>query len=200
MNTIRTHCDSLRSSNPESCRLLASMHQPLTALQSSRRQATNLDRSRYLFYVLLTRHLIACLNPHAHKSRLYWLTVLGTRCQRRVRSEDQLPRLVHDFPQVDWELYGWLCHRHRSAVIREAHEPLQPAMIKRHARRRDESIRMSANNVRDVLKLLLQRGLVERLLLPGERYPRYRLTPVGEDMRHLLIGAEAPVDTREART
>lgn len=192
MKSIDDHCEQLTARFPGASRILTTLHQPLTPLQSARRTSINLDRSCYLFWILSDRQLVECLNPQAHKSRLYWLTTLGRRCQVRLRRQEGVPRLVHDFPDVDWALYGWICHRHRSAVVNEAHEPLQPIEIKRRARQRDETIRMSANNVRDVIRLLLERGIVERLVESRHRHPKYRLTPVGRDLRQLLLGAQAP--------
>lgn len=65
-------------------------------------------------------------------------------------------------------------------------EPMQPATIRRMACRRFPELRMSANNVRDVIKLFQERGLVERV--PGRRkrsHPRYVLSEVGEKARWL---------------
>jgi predicted DNA-binding transcriptional regulator len=69
-------------------------------------------------------------------------------------------------------------------------EPLQPAAIKRRARRHDPEIRMSANNVRDVIQVFLRRGIVTSVLERGKTHPRYELTETGRQLQQLLLRAE----------
>jgi len=45
--------------------------------------------------------------------------------------------------------------------------------------------------VRDVIKLFLRRGVVQRVSIPREHHPRYELTKVGREFRRLLLAAEA---------
>lgn len=176
-------------------------HQPLTVLQVAKRHGLDLDRAGYSLWELRLNELIRCLNAEASSSRVYWLTPLGQRCQARLRREaGKAPlerRVQSDQPSGpavhDWPLYGWICHRHRTAIVKAMVEPMQPSAIKRRARRQNETLRMSGNNTRDAMKLLLARGVVRRVSVPKERYPRYELTPVGTAIQHLLFGAEAPL-------
>lgn len=170
---------------------VSTLSQPLTAVQLAQREGINLDRAGYLFWELGTHQLVECLNRSARKSRLYWLTAFGQRCRDRLRRRLRMAAVEEGLPKVDWDLYGWLCFRHRSAIMRALTQPLQPAAIKRQARRRDESLRMSANNVRDIIKLFLKRGIVRTVPVPREHHPRYALTTTGETMRRLLIAAGA---------
>ena len=81
---------------------------------------------------------------------------------------DRLRPIAHDCPNLDWQLYGDVCYSHRAAVVRVLTEPMQPAQIKRKALFKDSRIRMSANNVRDVIRLLLAKGIVEPVMVKGE--------------------------------
>ncbi|CAG0986007.1 hypothetical protein PHYC_02027 [Phycisphaerales bacterium] len=68
---------------------------------------------------------------------------------------------------------------------------MQPSEIKRRARRQDSSLRMSAGNVRDVVKLLLARGIVAQVRLRKRAHPMYELTDIGRQLRQALLNAEA---------
>ena len=52
-----------------------------------------------------------------------------------------------------------VCFSHRAAVIQALDRAMQPAAIKRKAKSQNPDLKMSANNVRDVIKLFLQRGI-----------------------------------------
>ncbi len=188
MNT-REICRWIEES-PHRLRIITTLNQPVTARQLAHRDSIDLDRAGFAFWELRIRHLVECLNRSARNNRLYWLTAAGRRCQARLRRRLLLHPLEHDVPGVDWDLYGWVCFRHRSAIIRALEGTLQPAVIKRRARQRDHTLRMSANNVRDVIKLFLQRGVVRKVVIPRERHPRYELTETGRAFRRLIIGAE----------
>src|SRR5262245_10284591 len=169
-------------------RVLTCFHQPLTVRQLAQRADLVLVACSYVLWELAAHRLTVCLNGDARRSRVYWLTKAGLACRRRLLADR---RARHEFPQVDWGLYGWVCHSHRSSVIKALHEPMRPATIKRRARQKDPGLRMSAGNVREVIKLYVRRGVVARLSVPDESHPKYRLTDVGMDLRELLLGAEA---------
>ncbi len=181
--------DWLRRS-PRRCALLASMPQPLTAVQVARRTDWSLDACTYLFWELTERALLRCLNAGARRYRVYWLSEHGAASQRRLRGCLRLPRLPHSFPEVDWALYGEMCFSHRSTIIRTLSEPLQPAAIKRRAYRSNPALRMSANNARDAVKVLREHEVMETIHFDDERWVRVRLTPTGEKIRTLLLGAD----------
>lgn len=147
------------------------------------------------------RHrLVRCLNPTARRSRLYWLTSQGQRCQRCLCRRMGLRPLQPHLPQVDWDLYGWVCYRHRAAVLRALTLPIHGAAVRRKAVGHDPELRMSANNTRDVLGLFVQKGIAlkrppqsggrMRTRRGRPRYPRYELTELGQQLQALLLHVE----------
>ena len=164
------------------------MDQPLTARQLGQRTGTDLNRCSHALRELERRALVRCLNPSAKRSRVYGLTDLGTCCVRRlhVGTFGQ----GSDHPGVDWDLYGWTCFRQRAAVLAALEHPVQASHIKRTVRLRDPAARMSANNIRDVVRLFLLRGVVCRVFTRGHVHPRYALTDTGKRIQRLLRRAE----------
>lgn len=114
---------------------------------------------------------VRCLNPEALRSRVY------------VRTDAQLPE------GVDWTLYGWVLYRQRRAVLEALDAPRYPAAIKRRARYLHSGIRLSANNVRDIIRLFHTRGLVTSMDL-GRSHPSYALTAHGEVLQRLMLESE----------
>lgn len=169
--------------------ILLLLTQPMTARQLSRLTERSLDCCSRVLKELATYCLVTCVNPRAGRGRLYWVTALGRVCEKRLRKDKGLPVLSRDLPGVDWELYGWVCYSHRAAVIRALEDPLQPADIKRKARVQNPELKMSANNVRDVIRLFLKRGVVEAVWGRKGVHPMYQLTEVGEMMQTLLFSA-----------
>ena len=169
--------------------LLAEFTQPLTTAQLAFRTRMKTNRCNDIVRTMAAQGLISCLNPLARRSRVYWLTARGLK-----RREPLAPRpLDRTFPadieEIDWDLYGWLCYSHRSAVLKALEKPLNAASVKRAARFRDPEIRMSANNARDVLRLFLRKGVTTRANSPLCR-PVYELTDQGETFQTLLLRAE----------
>lgn len=117
------------------------------------------------------------------------MTDTGQKCQRRLLKENGQHSLVYDFPNVDWQLYGWVCYSHRAAIIKALVEPMQPATIKRKAKSQDPGLRMSANNVRDVIRLFLSRGIVQAIRFRKKVHPCYELTELGKKLQNLLLEA-----------
>jgi len=171
--------------------IVSTFKQPATAKQLSRVVRLTNDACSDALLDMAAHGLVSCLNSRATKSRIYWLTRFGARCQRELRIAFNLPSLSHDLPCVDWDLYGWVCFSHRSAIIRILKEPLQPATIKRRARSAFPGLRMSANNVRDVIRLFKARGIVAAVRVRKKKHLRYELTPVGRELQQLLLKAEA---------
>ena len=129
------------------------------------------------------------MNPHASSSRLYALTRAGQLFQATLVG-DRLPPKQYDLPGVDWESYGAVCFSHRSAVIKALTRPMSPAAIKRRALSQNAHLKMSANNVRDVLKVLLHQGVVWQVRVRKKAHPLYELTDKGKRYRDLLLQAE----------
>jgi hypothetical protein len=155
-----------------------------------------MDSVRSLLAEAAHRKLVYCCNPYARRSRLYWLTAPGLRCIREIRSKHHLPQLLLDFPRVDWALYGWLCFTQRSAVVKILKQPLQPSVMKSRLRYDYPEVRVSANNIRDILRLLVGRGIAHKLWLRKQHHPSYELTRLGSRMQVLLLRAELPIEAR----
>ena len=170
------------------------MKQPLTAKQVSKKTRINLDTCSYILGRFVSKGLNVCLNPDARNSRLYWLTDLGRTCRQRLRQELNLPEQAgkaYDLPSVNWELYGWVCFNHRAAVIRTMTGPMQPSEVKKFLRIHTPKMKISANNIRDIVKLFLSRGIVRPVKIRKKAHLRYELTDVGDQFRQLLMQAEA---------
>ena len=163
--------------------------QPLTGKQIGR-TGIPMDTCSYVVAKLVTRGLLTCLNPEARNSRLYWLTDLGIQCRKRLHQDLALAYEEYDLPSIDWSLYGWICFSHRAAVIRALAEPMQPSEIKRTLRRHRSGIKISANNIRDVVKLLLEKGIVQKVHVRKKAHPRYELTDSGKQFQQLLVQSE----------
>ena len=142
---------------------------------------------------LVIYDLVTCLNPLARRSRLYWLTELGQRIQGRFDTDRSPLSTQPSDLTINWELYGRMCFTHRAAVVRTLNEPLQPATIKRRARARQPQLRISANNVRDIIRLLAAWGVVRPVQIRRKAHPRYELTDTGRAIQQLLDRAEVPL-------
>ena len=167
-------------------RVLVTVTQPMTVAQVARRTAMNLNGSCETIRELRDSGHVECLNPDATTGRVYWLTSRGTKIQRLLYKERDVRMPNRSFPEVDWRLYGRVCSTHRSIVVRTLNEPMQPARIKRRAYSRDPSIRMSANNTRDVIRFLLKYGVVKRVYRKKAAHPLYQLTTPGLQYQMLL--------------
>ena len=171
--------------------IIRDFDQPLTATQIARRVRVSLDRVLHLLWALTLYGVLYCLNQNTRHNRLYWITRLGKARQRRLRQMLELKPLAHFFPDVPWDLYSSICYNHRSAVLRALHGPMQAAAVKRRAVFQNPQIRMSANNVRDVMRYLLGTGIVRRVTVRKKAHPRYELTELGKVFQNLLVGAGA---------
>ncbi|HBG60707.1 MAG: hypothetical protein A2Y10_13095 [Planctomycetes bacterium GWF2_41_51] len=164
--------------------------QPLTGKQIGKRTSIPADTCSYIVAKLVARGLLTCLNPGARNSRLYWLTDFGIQCRKRLHQDLALVCEEYDLPNVDWSLYGWLCFSHRSIVMKTLASPMQPSEIRRMIRKKKAGMKISANNIRDVIKLLLENGIVRKVFLRKKVHPRYELTDSGHRFRELLIRSE----------
>ena len=171
-------------------RIFLRFSQPTTAIQLSHQMGIPPDQCSYLLAKMAELRLMRCLNPFSSRSHLYWFTRLGLAWQRRLRQLDGLPPIRHDYPDLDWSLYGDVCYSHRATVLKTLGDPMQPAQIKRRALLRDANIRMSANNARDVVRFLRSHGVVEPVMIRKKAFPRYRLTETGKHLQRLLLQSE----------
>ena len=166
--------------------ILLHFSQPSTAKQIAHRHGISLDSCSSAIFDMRTNRLLRCMNPVARRSRLFWLTQLGAKCQHRTRKKHDRPIVKHDIPDIDWDLYGWVCFTHRSAIIRALHGAMQPSAIKRRAYQQFSELKMSANNVRDVIRLFLARGIVCPVRIRKKKHLRYELTETGKCLQALL--------------
>ncbi len=164
--------------------------QPLTGKQIGKRTGIPMDACSYIVAKLVARGLLTCLNQKARNSRLYWLTDLGTQCRKRLHQDLTLPYKEYDLPSIDWALYGWMCFSHRLIVMNTLTVPMQPSEIKRAIRKRKAGMKISANNIRDVVKLLLEKGIVQKVYVRKKAHPRYELTDSGNQFRKVLMQSE----------
>lgn len=167
-------------------RLLDALRHPLTVTQLARRLERHPDSVSRSVVRLAKHRVVRCLNPAARRSRVYGLTRKGVKLR-----EGLDPDRVYQSPKIDYELFGCLCHRHRKAVLLSLDRPLQPADIKRRARLRDGRLRISSNNVRDLIPLFLERGVVRPVRVRKRVHFRYELTEAGRQLREFMIRAEA---------
>ncbi|HQP33748.1 MAG TPA: hypothetical protein PLI95_01150 [Polyangiaceae bacterium] len=177
---------------------LRTLTQPLTASHLAQRTQRPRSACSALLRQLASRRLVRCLNNSARRSRVYGLTLKGHACLGAMGSQNAEPRRT---PEVDWAIYGWICFSQRSAVLKALTEPLQPATIKRRALRHDPTLTMSANNVRDVIRLFLAKGLVSRVHRRAALHPQYALTALGRSLHELLMTADTTrIADNETRT
>ena len=168
-------------------------NQPLTAKQVAGKAGIPEDTCSYLIAKFAKNGLTTCLNPVASNSRLYWLTELGKKCQKDLCSKLNLPYTEYDLQNIDWKLYGWVCFNHRSAIIKTLTEPMQPSKIKQILRIQKPYIKISANNIRDVIRLLLAKKIVQPVKIKKKAHPRYELTDLGKTFRQLLINSKVHI-------
>jgi len=172
-------------------KILIAINQPVTAKQLSQRTGIPVDTSSYLFAKFTIKGLLICLNPGARKSRVYWLTEFGIRCRKQLHQDSNLLYKEYNLPDINWHLYGWVNFNHRSAIIKILTTAMQPAEIKKVLRIRRPNIKISANNVRDIIKLFLARNIVRPVKIRKKAHPRYELTDLGTKLRQLLLRADA---------
>ena len=166
--------------------------QPITADHLSRKTGVSMDATSSALREMTDYGILHCLNPEFRTSRLYWFTLLGIRCHKKLSKDNGLVPIEYNLPDVDWRLYGWTCYRHRSAVLKVLKMPLRPADIKRFIYRQFPGVNISANNVRDIIKLFEQRGVVQRITIRRKKHPYFVLTEIGEKLQKLHTEVERP--------
>ena len=175
-------------------KVLLAFNQPLTAKQVAGKTGIPEDTCICLIAKFAKNGLTTCLNPAAGNSRLYWLTELGKKCQKDLYRKLNQPYTEYSLPNIDWELYGWICFNHRSAIIKTLTEPMQPSKIKQILRIQKPNIKISANNIRDVIRLLLAKKIVQPVKIKKKAHLRYELTDLGRTLRQLLINSKAHIE------
>lgn len=171
-------------------RIFETLRVPITASQVSMMTRLPLGTCSHTLNKLVSRDLCRCLNPTARMGRVFDLTEKGKKCYQRYHKHLRQPNpgltVPEGIPEMDWDEYGWICFRHKSAVIRTLTIPMQPSEIKRKITQRRPQARISANNVRDVIYALLKRDIVEKISHPKRAHAQYQVTPKGRVYQKLL--------------
>ena len=170
--------------------ILKTFNQPLISRQISKRTGIPANTCSYLIAQLVDKGLLICLNSVAQNSRLYWLTEAGHQCLQILYQNQNMSYDKPTLPNIDWQLYGWVCFSHRSAVIKILTHPMQPSEIKRLFRLQGTHIRISANNIRDIIRLFVAKGLAHPVKVKKRAHLLYELTDTGIKLRQLLLRAE----------
>jgi len=182
-------------------KVILALDHPSTSSQLAKHVGDKPERTSRILRRMVAESLAECLNPNAQSSRIYGLTDLGHWCRKRLvqqRDDKTKVRPISGLPTeilpistgFDWELLGWVSFRHRAAVIKALVGPMQAVSIRRKAVQHNPALRMSANNVREVLRCLLERDVVERIEVPNSVYPHFELTPVGKQLQAYLWRTE----------
>jgi hypothetical protein len=169
--------------------MVAILTSPMTATQLARRLHENPEHCSRHLRRLMDVGVVECLNPLARSSRVYALTQVGQRCQKRLGVKTS-PDVVLEATNFDWDLLGWVSYRHRSAVIKSMAAPMRAVTIRHRALQQNAQLRMSANNVRDVLRHFVDRRLARRVILADSIYPHFELTNLGRQLKSQLWNAE----------
>ena len=138
----------------------------------------------------MDKGLLVCLNLTAQNSRLYWLTDEGHQILKKLSHSQKQSYQKPVLANIDWPLYGQICYRHRSAVMKALTGPMQPSEVKRVLRIQRSDIRISSGNIRDIILFFLSKGIVGPVKIRKKAFLRYELTDLGIKFRRLLIQAD----------
>ena len=174
-------------------RVIFHLKQPMTAKQLAQVTGMREDCCSYVLKELSAYRLVYCLNRQARRSRLYWLTGKSNQYQKKILKTYGLQIYAYDFPIADWNLYGWTCYSHRAAIIKAITEPMQPSTIRRKIKQLFPDMKISANNVADILRLFLEKKIVKPINIRRKAFCRYELTELGNKLQILLCKAEKRV-------
>ena len=167
-------------------KIVTTIQFPLTSKQISKRTGIPMDTCCYIISKLQNKGLVTCLNPDANKSRIYSLTNAGNHFRKNLCIDWGIDYLEYDLPNIDWKLLGWVSFEHRAAILKILTYPMQPSEIKRQLLKKYSRIAISANNVRDIIKLFEKKGIVEKVYLKKKVHPQYILTDIGKKLQGLL--------------
>ena len=170
--------------------IITYLKQPMTAKQLAQVTGMRQDSCSYVLAELHTYRMVYCMNPQARRSRLYWLTDQGKHYRKHILKIQGLASPAYDLPTVDWKLYGWVCYTHRAAVIQALTKPLQPASIRRKVKQQNRDVKISTNNIADILHRFLEKKIIKPVKIRKKAYRRYELTKPGNNLRMLLQQVE----------
>ena len=162
----------------------------MTASQLARKLDSERDRCSYLLRRFASLGLVTCITSLLRRNRLFWPTRIGRDYQEELALRYGRPAMEHDFPIINWKLYAQVCFSQRAAVVKHLTHPMQPAQIRREAVSKNPNLKLSANNVRDVIRFLRSDDLVAVVGKTPSGHPLYNLTQQGKRMQRLLLQAE----------
>lgn len=171
-------------SHEERTKLILALSQPMTTGQLAARSGVADRRTSHLIRHMSRHGVVRCLTPSSRGNKVWWLTTAGERIQAACVRQQGTKRRKVQVLQVSWEVYSKVCFRHRMAVMRAVRGRMRVSQIKKQACERDRSLRISDNNVRDVLRVLATMGLVSRTRV--KKKVLFELTAVGKEMQQLL--------------
>ena len=170
--------------------IITYLKQPMTAKQLAQVTGMRQDSCSYVLGELRTQRMVYCMNPQARRSRLYWLRKKGRQYRKKILKMQRQAISADDLPDVDWKLYGWVCFTHRAAVIQVLTEPLRPGTIRKKVKQQNPDMKISANNIADILHLFLEKRIIKPIKMRKKVHLRYKLTERGNNLRILLHQAE----------
>lgn len=171
-------------------KVLLGLKQPMTARQLSKQTDHTLHNCKCALQEFRTKNLVKCINPVARRSRLYWLTDLGVLAQKRLCGQYGLGDWEYDFPNVPWDVYGWTCFSHRTAILKALKQPMSARKIKRIAYMEDETIRLPYSSVTLILRQFREKGIACLAEAGKKRDVKNELTDLGWKLRLLMTRAE----------
>ncbi len=184
---------------PLCAKIIAAASQPLTSRQISKKTGIPQYICSYQISKLVRNNLLYCLNSSAGNSRLYFPTKICQTYRKLVCDHLNLAYTEVYLPDIDWDIYGRLCFNHRTAVIKTLDEPMQPSQIKRLLRIQRPNIKISANNIRDIIKHFLKSNVVSPVQVKKKMHLRYELTETGKQYKQLLMLAEVPLQAKQLK-
>ena len=177
--------------------VLLNLSQPLTATQIAKRTQMARDHVSDVLRELSIYKLCCCCNPESVRGRVFTLTKLGRKCRERLLKKYKLTELPCHTGKVDCSLLGWAVFRHRASVIKILDRPMRAVTARKLAISRDSELRMSSNNARDILKLIVKNGIAKAVEERKQARPIYELTDAGRQLQMLLYQADTPGYTTE---
>lgn len=171
----------------ERLNVLKRFFQPVTISQLKSLTGYTLDQCRYVFFELATRGIINCLTPLTRKNHIFWLTSIGLYSLNEIRSAIGKPAIDSKLPEMDWALYSWACYTQRSMVIACLEDLSSPKKIRLKVNEQYPRNKLSISNTRDVLRALIDKGLVRKNHDENGDHPKYSLTQAGRKIQALLL-------------
>ena len=123
MDVQKTH--QWLSKNRNRQEILRQLNQPMTVTQLSRKTGIPFRPCLWQMQNLVRKRIIEPLTQESQVT-VYWLTDLGKECQPLLYEECAVPSPTHSIPDLNWELYSWVSHRHRAPIVKILAKPMRP--------------------------------------------------------------------------